>query len=191
MGGIVDAVFGGSAKDASRAQVESLDKAMRETRRSTKEAKDTILPMFDEAEQTRLARTQQAADILSEGFLPQLDVMSSGNMNAQQVLAGAAPQMQNAILGGPVNYSFMQPQGIDFNAAQFLGGLNALSNVNAAGYTPNDTDLPDIPLPDIPPPTGVPNNQRSPVQTPQFGFGPGQQHPISGNIAPSFNWRRR
>jgi hypothetical protein len=122
MGSIVDAVFGGSAKDAARTQQQGTREAMAEYKRGVAEAKREIRPAFEGAEQSRLERTQQAMDMLGSGFEPQLDVMSQGNMNAQQMLAGSMPQMQNAILGAPVDYGFMQPQGVDFNAGDFLSG---------------------------------------------------------------------
>ena len=46
-----------------------------------------------------------------------------GNLGAQNVLAQSAPQQANAILGGPIDYSFMQPAGINHDISGVLAGL--------------------------------------------------------------------
>lgn len=148
MGSIVDAVFGGSAKDASRAQTDATRQAMREYKQGVAEAKREIAPRFEEATERRLERTQQAMDVLGMGFAPSLDAMSQGNLGAQQLLAGSMPQMQNAILGGSVDYSFMQPQGINFNAGDFLSGIPQVFNPPAA----------EQPAQQVPPQPNVPSN---------------------------------
>jgi uncharacterized protein YbjQ (UPF0145 family) len=123
MSSVFDAVFGGSAKDAARAQTDATNRAMEEFRRGTQEAKAEILPRFDQAEQSLQQRSQQSLDVMGGAFTPMLDVLGQGNMNAQSMLAGLAPQQANAILGNSVDYGALQPQGINFDASSFLSGM--------------------------------------------------------------------
>jgi len=173
MGQIVDAVFGGSAKDAARAQNRATQDAMKQFKEGTAEAKREIMPRFESAEMERYKRTQQSMDVLKQGFMPQMDVINQGNMNAQNTIAQAAPQMANAILGGDVNFESLQPQGINFDAMGFLGGM------------------PDVEAPEMSPqpqmgPMQFPNGQ--PFQSPAMGFLGGQGGPIGFG---GFNQRQR
>jgi hypothetical protein len=130
MSAITDAVFGGSAKDASKAQIAATEKGMVEYKKGIADAKTDINKYSGQATDSRLQRTQQAFDVMGQGFTPALDTMNQGNMQAQQTLSGAAPQMQNAILGNAVDYSSLQPQGINFDAQSFLGGMPSVYDPN-------------------------------------------------------------
>ena len=131
MSAITDAVFGGSAKDASKAQIAATEKGMVEYKKGIADAKTDINKYSGQATDSRLQRTQQAFDVMGQGFTPALDTMNQGSMQAQQTLSGAAPQMQNAILGNAVDYSSLQPQGINFDAQSFLGGMPSVYDPNA------------------------------------------------------------
>lgn len=130
MSAITDAVFGGSAKDASKAQIAATEKGMVEYKKGIADAKTDINKYSGQATDSRLQRTQQAFDVMGQGFAPALDTMNQGSMQAQQTLSGAAPQMQNAILGNAVDYSSLQPQGINFDAQSFLGGMPSVYDPN-------------------------------------------------------------
>lgn len=164
MGSVVDAVFGGSAKKAAKAQTAGLEKAAFEYKKGVQEAKSEVRPLFDSAMDIRRQRAGQAAEMTRAGLDPSLDVLSQGNMSAQQMLAGAAPQMQNAILGNAVDYSGLQPQGIDFNAQDFLSGLPSMSlpqqNVNQDALAAIGGSMSQPPSPMGPMPFGgmSPNN---------------------------------
>lgn len=129
MGRLTDALFGGSAEDAADAQVDALERAMRTTKEATDEAKREIRPAFDNAARSRLERLNQAQNILKHGFKPSIGVMGQGNMNAQRMLSGAAPQMANAILGNNIDYGQLNPRGISFGYDSFLAGLPAIQNI--------------------------------------------------------------
>lgn len=151
MSDITDAIFGGGAKDAAGMQVEATERAMQEYKKGIQEAKDEINPAFNRASEMRLNRSQQSLNALQAGFQPSLDVMQQGNVNAQQTIAGSAPQMANAILGNPIDYGFMQPQGIDFDVGSFLGSMPQVQQeqTNLPANTPN------MPIPQQP---NVPSN---------------------------------
>ena len=66
--------------------------------------------LFGEARTARTAGFDTARDIFQQFVPQQLDAFQQGNFQAQQT-AGATPQQQmNAILGRPVDFSFLQPQ---------------------------------------------------------------------------------
>jgi hypothetical protein len=53
---------------------------------------------------------QGAMDVFNQAVPQQMQAFQQGNMGAQNALLAGAPQFQNAILGGPVDYSQMQAQ---------------------------------------------------------------------------------
>jgi hypothetical protein len=53
---------------------------------------------------------QQALDIFGAAIPQQASLFQQGNVGAQQMLGQGSQQFQNAILGMPVDYSYMQPQ---------------------------------------------------------------------------------
>jgi len=120
-------LFGSGSQAGARAQAQATREGMAMYRKGVDEAKEQILPGFERARQQNLFRTGQAMDALSGTMQPQLDAYSQGNLNAQQALAGSGQQMQNAILGGQVDYSGLQPQGINFDAQSYLSGMPSIN----------------------------------------------------------------
>lgn len=99
--------------------------------------------------------TPQAIDAAQQGYQNQLDLykqsipmtmdmFGQGNMNAQNTIAGSAPQAANAILGGPVNFDFMQPQAVNYD----ISGL--LSNVPDVWQQPQQQQQQQQAVPNIP-----------------------------------------
>lgn len=152
VGDVVDGLFGGTATDAADVESAGYDRAAELYQQGVQEAKDEIFPAFEQASIDRLNRYNQIQQLLGGSFGPQLDVYNQGNMNAQQTIAGAAPQMANAILGGQVDYSGLQPQGINFNPADYLAGMGDLF---------------------APPPAPTTTPTTPPVVTPPLGGGGG------------------
>lgn len=107
------------ARDSNDAQLQYLAA-------SEQKARDEANRLYPEAEEARNQGYQRSMDFLSGAQQPIMNAMQDGNVGAQNVLAGAAPQMQNAILGGPVDYSFMQPQRLDFGLQDMLSGVPTL-----------------------------------------------------------------
>ena len=135
MGDIVQGIFnpGKASRDAAKAQERGTDKAMAEVRRSVQEAKTEIKPRFEQASNYRLKRLGQMASMLEGGFAPQMAATQQGNMQAQNVLSGGGVQAANAILGQPMDMSYMTPQGINFSPAEFLANLEGLQQLKAEG----------------------------------------------------------
>ncbi len=73
-------------------------------------ARADTLPLFDAAQQNRMLGGQAALDIFGAAVPQQASLFQQGNVGAQQMLGQGAQQFQNAILGMPVDYSYMQPQ---------------------------------------------------------------------------------
>lgn len=130
MGDIIGAIFGGSATDAANAQVRSTEKAMEQYKQSVSEAKGEIRPAFERAKNQRLFRNQQSMDAMESAFTPSLDTMTQGNTNAQDIIANSGQQQMNAILGGPVDFSGMQSQPLNFDAQSFLSGMPSVYDEN-------------------------------------------------------------
>lgn len=111
----------GAAKDSTAAQLAHQE-------RMYDKARDDINRLFPQATERRNQGFQQQMDFLSSAMPATMDIMQQGNMNAQGVLAGSMPQMQNAILGGQIDYGFMQPQQINYEdqVQNVLAGLPTL-----------------------------------------------------------------
>lgn len=63
---------------------------------------------------------QGALDVYGQSVPSQINAFQQGNVGAQQQILAGLPQMQNAILGGNVDYSALQPMQVNAD----LGYLN-------------------------------------------------------------------
>ena len=99
------------------------------------QAREDVLNFFPGAQQDLLAGAEGAFNLLGGGIGAQQQALSQGNLAAQQTLGGGFNQIQNALLGLPVNTEGFTPQGIDFTQAP----INPFA-VQPGGTT--DTTLP-------------------------------------------------
>lgn len=109
MGFVKDTFFGGAEKKAARQQQASLKESQELVRQGTEQARRDILNLYPQAQQNILAGLGSAVDLLQSSYPAQAQAFQQGNVAAQNLLAGSLPQFRNAILGGPVDYSFAQP----------------------------------------------------------------------------------
>lgn len=65
--------------------------------------------LFPEARQSADLGFQGALDVFGQSVPSQANVFQQGNVGAQQQILAGLPQMQNAILGGNVDLSGLQP----------------------------------------------------------------------------------
>jgi len=96
-----------AAKDSSAAQLAL-------TREMAEKSRGAINNFIPQATNARNQGLQNQANFLSSALPATTDFMQQGNMNAQNTISGSMPQIQNAIMGGPVDYGFMAPQQIDY-----------------------------------------------------------------------------
>ena len=162
MSSVTDALFGGSSRDAARAQQEGLREAQRALEQAQAQARSEMLPRFDEAMDIRRQGAQQALNMFNQGFAPSIDVFQQGSNLGQQTLQTGAQQAGAAILGGPIDYSALAPRSVSINPSSIF-------NTPAAYEAPPaEADI------GTPPPTGAPANP-----------GPGAFNPNNPAINPA------
>jgi len=117
---ITDTFFGGAEKKAAKAQTKGIEKGIAATKESTAQARADAIPLFGAAQQNLQQGFQGALDVFGQTIPGQGDVFQQGNLGAQQQLLAGLPQIQNALLGGQVDFSQLQPTQInaDFGFAQ-------------------------------------------------------------------------
>jgi len=168
MSSVTDALFGGSSRDASRAQQEGLREAQRALEQAQAQARSEMLPRFDEAMDIRRQGAQQALNMFNQGFAPSIDVFQQGSNLGQQTLQTGAQQAGAAILGGPIDYSALNPQSVNMPSNIF--------NVPKLYQAPQE----NVPDPNV----GVPEpTNHNPWGG--GGYGPGSATGISGGGAAS------
>lgn len=116
---IKDTFFGGAEKKAAQAQEKALGESQEFIREGIREGRADINRLFPEAQQMQQAGFQGALDIFGQALPQQANVFQQGNVGAQQALLSGLPQMNQAILGGPIDYSALQPQTLDFDPSVF------------------------------------------------------------------------
>ena len=112
------------------------------------------IPLYQGASDARRGGYQQAMDIFGQTVPQQANVFQQGNVGAQNILGQGSQQYQNAILGLPVNRSYMEPQAIganfDFLNQQLPAGPDysaILGGQAPAGATgPNQAGLGTVPI---------------------------------------------
>jgi len=75
------------------------------------------IPLFQAAQDSRRGGYQGAMDIFGQTYPQQVGLYQQGNVGAQRVLGQGSQQYENAILGRPVNRSFMEPQQFDVDTS--------------------------------------------------------------------------
>lgn len=125
MSGIVrifkDTFFGGAEKKAAQAGIRNLEESQRLVSEGRVEAEGKIQPLFAGARESGRQGFQAGLDVFRQALPQQTQQFQGGNVAAQQALIAGLPQFQNAILGGQVDLSGLQPfqsQPIDFSFAQ-------------------------------------------------------------------------
>lgn len=106
---IKDTFFGGAEKDAARAQQAGIEKGIAATERATREAKADLNRLFPQAKSDLQQGFQGALDVFGQSLPAQVQAFQGGNIGAQEQLLAGLPLFQNAILGGNVDFSQLQP----------------------------------------------------------------------------------
>ena len=106
---VKDTFFGGAEKKAAKAQQKGIERGIEATEKATKEAREAAIPLFGQARQDLQQGFQGALDVFGQALPAQTQAFQQGNIGAQQQLLAGLPQFQNAILGGQVDFSQLQP----------------------------------------------------------------------------------
>jgi hypothetical protein len=107
---VVGAVASSDAsKRASRATTNAANTASDQTTRSAQQARGDLFDIFPQAQRTGQQGFQSALDVFGQSLPAQTDVFQQGNIGAQQAILAGLPQIQNALLGGNVDFSQLQP----------------------------------------------------------------------------------
>lgn len=114
-----------SAEKSVEKQTAQRDKSLEFIERMQNQARDDIFELYPSAQESRQAGIESGLDLYSQALPTQMDAFQQGNVGAQQALTQGNQQVQNAILGNPVDMSQMQPQRIDPQ------GIQGLMNVQA------------------------------------------------------------
>lgn len=129
---VKDTFFGGAEKKAAQAQERGIERQIEESAKGTDEARKQVMALYPAAEESLNKGAQSALDVFGQ-FLPQqASVFQQGNMGGQQQLAAGLPQIQNALMGGTVDYSQFQPQEIQYDQGIFNQQLPDVQTSNDA-----------------------------------------------------------
>lgn len=151
---IKDTFFGGAEKKAAKAQQKGIEKGIEATERAAKQARQDLFNIFPQSRQDIQQGFQGALDVFGQSLPAQTQAFQQGNVGAQQTLLAGLPQIQNALLGGAIDFSQLQPQRLDIDTSFFQQQLpQQVSPQNTTGtnipqsavalsggsYWPNDT----------------------------------------------------
>lgn len=95
---------------AQKAQVAANQRSQEFIEDQALKAENAAGRLYDSSAQNLLAGNSAALNLYKDSLNPTMDTMRQGNMMAQQQIAGGLPQIQNALMGIPVDYSAFQPQ---------------------------------------------------------------------------------
>lgn len=106
---IKDTFFGGAEKKAAKSQQQGIERGIEATQAATREARQAAIPLFGQARQDLQQGFQGALDVFGQSLPAQVQAFQSGNVGAQEQLLAGLPLFQNAILGGQLDFSQLQP----------------------------------------------------------------------------------
>lgn len=97
-----------------------------------------IFKLFPSVQDSLQQGVQAGLDVTQQAFPVQLAAFQKGNVGAQEQLISGLPQMNNAILGMPIDYSAFQPTRL----RNVDTGVSGLTMPNAPQLkTPNELGL--------------------------------------------------
>lgn len=105
----VKTVFGGTDDSSQKAQKSANAASKKFIEQMQTQARSDAIPLFGAAQQNINKGAQAALDVYSKALPQQTQAIESGSRSAQAMLLAGFPQIQNAILGLPVNTQGAQP----------------------------------------------------------------------------------
>lgn len=104
-----------ASEKAADVAAEGAERSGAQIQRAGDLARADVQRIFPQAQGDLLAGASGAATILGQGVTEQQRLLSAGNLGAQGTLGGGFSQVQNALLGIPVNQQAFQPQGVELS----------------------------------------------------------------------------
>lgn len=98
-----------AADKAADAQKDASNRADARIREATEQAREDVNRLFPQAQERGRQGYQQALDVFGQSLPAQMDTFQQGNVAAQQAILSGLPQIQNALMGGNIDYSGFQP----------------------------------------------------------------------------------
>ena len=134
---IKDTFFGGAEKKAAKSQQQGIERGIQATEKGVREAKAAVMPLFGQARTDLNQGFQGALDVFGQSLPAQVQAFQGGNVGAQEQLIAGLPLFQNAILGGQVDFSQLQPTQVQTPDLGFF--QQQLPRLNPPGVDPSST----------------------------------------------------
>ena len=106
---ITDMFFGGAEKDAAKAQTDALREGQKIQSEATEQARQDVMSMFPQSQESARMGFQNALNVFNQALPQQTAAFQQGNLGAQQALQAGLSQQINALLGGQIDLSGIQP----------------------------------------------------------------------------------
>jgi len=106
-------LFGSTDDSSQRLQVDQNARSEEFIRQAAEQSRTDASALFPAAESNANLGFQAALNTIGQYAPQQVGAFQQGNIGAQQTLGQGSQQYANAIMGAPVDYSFMQPQRIN------------------------------------------------------------------------------
>jgi hypothetical protein len=137
--GIFDFLFGGSDDSAQIAQLNTNAANTQLIRQLAERARSDVMEMFPQSQDIQRIGTQGALDVFGQTIPEQLQAFQGGNVAAQDTQRAALLQIQNALMGNPVDFNALQTFQPSLNTAfaqqnvpNFPDSQTAINNANNA-----------------------------------------------------------
>ena len=137
--GIFDFLFGGSDDSAQIAQLNTNAANTQLIRQLAERARSDVMEIFPQSQDIQRIGTQGALDVFGQTIPEQLQAFQGGNVAAQDTQRAALPQIQNALMGNPVDFNALQTFQPSLNTAfaqqnvpNFPDSQTAINNANNA-----------------------------------------------------------
>ena len=126
-----------TARSSIRSAERQRDASQAFIREQIAQGREDLFRLFSASQDSRRLGVNAGLDLVRQNFPQQLGAFQQGNVGAQQTLINALPQIQNAILGRPVDLNMQPVQ---------LGGELIIPQLPAAGPMAPALGAPDNPL---------------------------------------------
>lgn len=122
-----------SDREAGNASAAGLEENRAFAIQQAGQAREDLLRLFPAAEQNINLGFQAGLDTFAQTIPLQAGVFQAGNVAAQQQLLAGAPQVQAALLGGPVDFSALQPTQLPFDTSFSQAQLPEFQTIESTG----------------------------------------------------------
>lgn len=97
---------------AQKAQIAANERSQQFIEDQALKAENAAGRLFDSSARNLLAGNGAAMSLYKDALNPQMDTLNQGYSNAQNQISRGLPEIQNALMGLPIDYAAFQPQQI-------------------------------------------------------------------------------